>query len=97
MMIGGRASAGVFDICRSSSTNCSSCRSDFSIERRKIEVSSLVTIGVFASRACAAETFDTSTWAVIFVVGKDNHIQEKIKFYTVFIDHRDFPINFYSV
>ena len=64
MMIGGNAIAGVFDICRSSSTNCSSCRSDFSIERRKIEVSSEVT-GVFASRAWAAETFDTSTWGEI--------------------------------
>ena len=65
MMIGGNASAGVFDICRRSSTNCSSCLSDFSIERRKIEGSSEA-IGVFASRACAADTFDTSTWVVIF-------------------------------
>ena len=67
MMIGGSASAGVFDICLSSSTNCSSCLSDFSIERRKIEGSS-VAIGVFASRACAADTFDTSTCVVVFVV-----------------------------
>ena len=64
MMIGGRASAGVFDICLSSSTNCSSCLSDFSIERRKIEGSSEA-FGVFASRACAADTFDTSTWGEI--------------------------------
>ena len=67
MMIGGNASAGVFDICLSSSTNCSSCLSDLSIERRKMEGSS-VAIGVFASRACAADTFDTSTCVDIFVM-----------------------------
>ena len=81
MMIGGSASAGVFDICRSSSTSCSSCLSDFSIERRKSEGSSMA-IGVFASRACAADTFDTSTWVVIFAgayhQGKCNHIKEKL-------------------
>ena len=81
MMIGGSASAGVFDICRSSSTSCSSCLSDFSIERRKSEGSSIA-IGVFASRACAADTFDTSTWVAILAGGchqdKCNHIKEKL-------------------
>ena len=50
MMVGGKTIAGVFDIFLRSSTNCSNCLSDLSIERRKTEVSSVLG-RVFASWA----------------------------------------------